>query len=292
MNAQRECIDCFTARIDFLLQNAVEDPEKRKRIGSILQDWMRSFSFEKPPPVSARDMYRLFSRVSGVDDLYRNERVYATSYLLERVPEIRQGLEESRHPFETALKLSLAGNSIDLAIHEKVDHAGVTRIASQLSLSSKMVGNLYSRIEASKTILVIGDNAGETVLDRLLIEHFPPHDARIFYAVRSYPILNDAVAGDAVAAGIDRVATIVGTGSDIPGIIPDECSGEFRSIFERADLILSKGQGNFETLYPCHRPGLFFLFLVKCPIVEKAVNKEIGSPVVLEALQNVGELDR
>jgi uncharacterized protein with ATP-grasp and redox domains len=265
------------------VENVIEEANERERVSLILLRWLDNFPFNQPPPVSAREMYRIFSRETGVTDLYREEKMKATSFLIDRLPQIEEVIEGSENPFESALKFALAGNSIDLAINEKLDLPGVIEKANTLFLPEKMVERLHTRIKGAKTILVIGDNAGETVLDRLFIEQFENDFAQVYYAVRGYPILNDAMRGDAIAAGIPQVAKLLDTGTDVPGIVLEESSPDFRDVFENAELILSKGQGNFETLYPCQRKNLFFLFLVKCPIVSREVNLEIGSAVILEA---------
>ena len=284
MKAQRDCIHCFTTRISFLVKKVIEDPLERERVLRILMGWMDPFPYEQPPPVSAREMYRIFSRETGIHDLYREERIQATTFLLDRLSELRTVIEGSEDPFVTSLKLALAGNAIDLAIREEIDLPGVIGVAGGMSLPDGVAEELHRRIGEARRVLVIGDNAGETVLDRLLVESFRTDDLEVHYSVRGYPILNDAVREDAEAAGIPLVANLIDTGSDVPGIVLEESSREFLDAFETADLILSKGQGNFETLYPCRREGLFFLFLVKCPLVAREVGQEMGTPIILEAL--------
>jgi uncharacterized protein with ATP-grasp and redox domains len=125
-------------------------------------------------------------------------------------------------------------------------------------------------------VLYLADNAGETVFDRLLIETL---DARVFYAVKSGPVLNDATRDDALAAGVDGVADIVTTGSDAPGTILGRCSGEFRRLYDEAELVIAKGQANYETLSD-GGPRIFFLLQAKCPVTAREARVPVGSIIL------------
>jgi uncharacterized protein with ATP-grasp and redox domains len=145
---------------------------------------------------------------------------------------------------------------------------------------------LRRRAAAARRILYLADNAGEIVLDRLLIEQLPAAEGReVVVAVRGGPTINDATVEDAVAAGLDRLegVQIVEPGVTLPGIWLEGSSPAFRRFFVEADLILSKGQGNFETLYggvEIDTRSICFLFMVKCGVVARATGQELGDPLV------------
>ena len=124
---------------------------------------------------------------------------------------------------------------------------------------------------------ITGDNAGEIFFDRLLIERLPP--GKVTVVVRGSPAINDAIMEDAEAAGIPEVAEVVDNSSDAPGTILEETSPEFRRVFEQADLIIAKGQGNYETLSACGKP-IWFLLNVKCPLIANHIGEKMGSLVV------------
>ena len=144
-------------------------------------------------------------------------------------------------------------------------------------------------IEKASLILYIGDNAGETVFDRILIEQLlQMNKSKIVFVVREKPIINDATFDDVKKVGLDKVATIISNGSDAPATILSQCSSEMLSYYQTADLIISKGQGNYESL--SGRPeNIFFLFKVKCPVIARKSGYDIDSPVVISstALKNV-----
>jgi hypothetical protein len=147
----------------------------------------------------------------------------------------------------------------------------------------------------AKNVLYLADNAGETVFDRILIEEIKradPHK-QILYAVKSGPTINDALEEDARFCGIDRAAKIITNGVDAPGTILSLCSRNFLRIFRKADMVISKGQGNFEALSPASRT-VFFLFMAKCQTVADHVGCGIGDIILRceEAARrvNVGEM--
>jgi len=132
-------------------------------------------------------------------------------------------------------------------------------------------------LSKSSVLLIVGDNAGEAVFDRALIEAITRLYSiqKVYYAVRGAPVINDVTFDDATYAGVDSVAEIITTGSDVPGIVLNECSVQFVELFRTADVVISKGQGNFETLHGCERK-VYFLLKVKCGVVAKITNAGIG----------------
>ncbi|MFY9402150.1 MAG: ARMT1-like domain-containing protein, partial [Candidatus Omnitrophota bacterium] len=137
-------------------------------------------------------------------------------------------------------------------------------------------------LKNAKSILYLADNAGEVVFDRILIEEIKKKypGKIIFYAVKEKPIINDALLEDALFCGIDRVARIISNGTDAPGTILSLCSSDFKKIYKSADMVISKGQGNFESLSKAKKE-IFFLFMVKCPVVAREVKGRIGDYVLL-----------
>ena len=133
-------------------------------------------------------------------------------------------------------------------------------------------------LDAAHEILYIGDNAGECVFDKILIEEMKKP---VTYAVRDAPIINDATYEDAVQAGIDSVATIISSGTDAPGAILETCSAEFKKLYHNSSFIISKGQGNYEALSIEMGP-IFFLLKVKCQVIANDIGVNKGD-IVLKA---------
>jgi len=139
-------------------------------------------------------------------------------------------------------------------------------------------------IAEARSILYLADNAGDIAFDRLLIEQISPE--RVTLVVRGAPVINDATLVDAQAVGLNHIVEVIENGSDAPGTLLDDCSQEFRRRFAEAELIIAKGQGNFESL--SNQPGnLFFLFKVKCPMVANHVQQPMGTQVLTQSKAGV-----
>ena len=130
----------------------------------------------------------------------------------------------------------------------------------------------------AQDILYLADNAGEIVFDRLLIEQLPMQ--KITVVVKGFPIINDATMEDAVAAGLTEIVSVIDNGSDAPGTILEICSDAFVSRFEQADLIITKGQGNYETLSDIDK-NIYFILKAKCPVIASDLGCPIGQMVLI-----------
>jgi len=181
----------------------------------------------------------------------------------------------------------IAGNIIDFGVKGEIDiNKEVKRIVNREKDSIKKgvfhFDKFKEELKKAKTILYLGDNAGEVVFDRILIEEIKSiyPDKKIFYAVKEKAAINDALIEDAIFCGIDKSAEIISNGTDAPGTILSLCSKEFLKLYRKADIIISKGQGNYETLSNSKRP-IFFLFMVKCEVVARNSGCDKGSIVLL-----------
>jgi hypothetical protein len=195
------------------------------------------------------------------------------------LPALRRDLEISDNALLTAANFAIAGNVIDSGVKnnlkesdlvEAVEHAAQNALHGDTS-------EFVSAVLRAEKILYLCDNAGEIVFDTLLIEQLGSH--RVTAAVRGKPIINDALMADARAAGLTDLVPVIDNGSDAPGTVLEDCSDTFKEAFDAADLIISKGQGNFETLSDSDRP-IFFLFKAKCPVVAETVDLPLGTHVL------------
>jgi uncharacterized protein with ATP-grasp and redox domains len=227
---------------------------------------------------------------TGVDDPYHESRREGNQLALDLYPRLKELVSQAEDPVDVAIRLSIAGNTID-ALHP---HDGglwaVIEDALERPISGGGLTALREALDSARSILYLADNAGETAFDRVLIETL----ARpVVYAVKSGPILNDATYQDALLAGIDQVARVMETGSRAPGTVLNQCTDEFMRVYESADVIISKGQANYETL-STRDDRIFCLLKVKCPIIARDSGISLGRTVVLrsdgspkERIQNV-----
>ncbi len=270
MRAQLECFPCYYSQIlktaRMLSLSEEQTREAIFRFSRLLPDVPDSAT----PAGIGRELYLILSELSGDPDPYREIKEQCTRLALDMYPDMKKRIRAAEDPLQEALRIAVAGNFIDFGTTEQVDlKAGLEEILDQ-ELAIDHYGELRGRLERAGEVLMLGDNAGETVFDRILIEEL---GKPVRYVVREAPMINDAVREDAAMAGIDRVAEIVSSGCVAPGTIREYCSAEFWQTLQEAELIISKGQGNFEGLSDEPLP-IFFLLKAKC----LAVAREIGVP--------------
>ncbi|MFH1609966.1 MAG: ARMT1-like domain-containing protein [Candidatus Bipolaricaulota bacterium] len=242
----------------------------------IASRWDRSL----PPILLGAEVGRLLRQKLGVADPYQAEKRVANAAALAHYPDWVREAARAPDPLLHALRLAAAGNSLDLGIHARLDVAKSLGEATTLPFSRCDYDVFRKRLGEARDVLYLADNAGEIVLDRILIEEILRHGVQVTVAVRGGPTLNDATADDAAETGLDRIAEVITTGSDVPGTSLAACSPEFRVRFRGAGLILSKGMGNFEGLAEEPAP-LFFLLQAKCGPVAQETGVEIGGLVLL-----------
>jgi len=232
------------------------------------------------PPAMAQKIHRLIREITGISDPYLDVKNRFNKLALQMYPELKQRIDTSTDPLETAVRLAIAGNIIDFGVNSAVEPSQVERtITESLTdpLDRESLETFKHAVSQAEKILYLGDNAGEIVFDRLLIEQLPRE--KITFVVKGGPILNDAVMEDAQIVGLTDVVEVIDNGSDAPGTILMNCSEPFRRRFDRSDLVIAKGQGNYETLSDVDK-NIFFLVMPKCSVLARHLGREIGSLVL------------
>lgn len=244
------------------------------------------YGYDAPPPQIGRAIHRLIREITGNPDPYSNEKDRFNRAMLEHLPRMRRYVAEANDPLLMAVKLSIAGNSIDAALgklkEEDVD------VAFRRAINQKLTGDfdLFSlAIEEAESIFLLTDNAGEIVCDRVLVEYLTTTlHKKVTAAVRGLPILNDATIDDARFCGLTGIIPVISNGNDGLGTFLSECTDEFLSHFRTADLVIAKGLANYETLIDnktdCHPRRIAFLFKSKCPFISNYAGTKLGDLVV------------
>lgn len=222
-----------------------------------------------PPPYLSREFYNIISNEFGVEDPYKEIKRESNELVLRLLPELKRRVEEAKDPLFEAVRLAIIGNIIDFGASQNFTLEDIDAF-EEIPITINHYQELKNDLESAKTVLYIADNAGEVVFDRLLVEQLYNMGKRIFFAVRSRPIINDATKEDALVAGIDNFAEIVDSGSDAPGIVIDKVTEKFKHLFRDVDVVISKGQGNYETLDDIPRE-VYFLLRAKCPVVASSL---------------------
>jgi len=249
----------------------------------ILRETLRlvtEMPFDRSPPWLGQKIHRLLRKATGNPDPYRGVKERSNAMALALYPELKKRVRASADPFATALRLAIAGNVIDFGCKGHLDDDEVRQAiedAMEGSLNEDSVADLRRAIEEAQDILYLADNAGEIVFDRLLIEEMPTE--RITLVVKGGPVINDATREDAETGGLSSLVTVMDNGSDAPGTILECCSPSFRTRFDRSDLVIAKGQGNYETLSR-QNERIFCLLKAKCPVIARDIGCRVGQIVV------------
>lgn len=285
MRTCTDCIPCFVRQAVDASRIATDDDETRERILRETLSLLADASFDCSPPELSREMHERIRRLSGNPDPYLDRKTEFNARAREMLPDLRKRVETSDDPFATAVRLAVAGNIIDFGIGELLadppDLLDTVEHALEAAVDDAAVEALRAALADAATVLYVGDNTGEVVFDRILVEALPVET--VIFATRGGPVINDITSEDARFAGIDTVARVIDNGFDAPGAPPARCSEEFRRILFDADVVIAKGQGNYETLDDCGRDNVFFLLKAKCAVVAGALGVAVGDVVVRRA---------
>ena len=314
MKTYLDCIPCFFRQALEGARITQASPRQQKWIIDEFAKKIPKISLEASPPEIARFGYALLKRISPNGDPYKDIKQKSNRIALRLLGKLKNKVSHSQDRLLAALELAIAGNIIDFGVKNNLnvkaelkkilaqEHSSVHPALSDKNMKKKRKGGVHKRsifhysefrraLKRAKNILYLADNAGEVVFDRVLVEEIKKvyPDKNIYYAVKAKPIINDALFEDAKACGIDKTAWVISNGTDAPGTILTLCSKKFKRIYKSADLVISKGQGNFESLSNEKRP-IFFLFMVKCPVVAKETSSKLGDIVLFYNLKRNGTL--
>jgi uncharacterized protein with ATP-grasp and redox domains len=276
MKTYLDCYPCFLRQALDAARMTGADERRQKVVLDRVLDLLRQIEPSSTPPEIGDQVHRIVRWEVDDGDPYRVTKEASTRQALALYPRLKTLVAEANDPLGVALRLSIAGNIIDFGPDQGYDLWGtVERVLAQPFAIDDGTAFREALSRAGK-VLYIADNAGETVFDRVLIEVL---DVPVIYAVKGGPILNDATRGDALAAGLDQVAEIVDTGLDASGVILPRCSEEFRRLYDRAELVVAKGQANYETLSE-EGEKVFSLLQTKCQVIARDVGVPAGSIVL------------
>lgn len=277
MRTYLDCYPCFMNQALRAGRMATDDERILKTLMEAVADLLGKISLACSPPEIARQVYSRLREITGVDDPYQALKAQGTRQALALYPEIKRRVETAPDPLLAAVRAAAAGNVIDFGVHGDFDMEGEIRSVFDREFAVFDYPAFRRQLGKARRILYLGDNAGETVFDRILIETL---DRPVTYAVRERPIINDATRADAEAAGLGKVARIVSSGTDAPGTVLSTCSWEFQQTFREADLIISKGQGNYEALSGQAR-SVAYLLKAKCAVVAGDLGCDLNGLVLL-----------
>jgi uncharacterized protein with ATP-grasp and redox domains len=276
MKTYLDCIPCFLSQALRAARLSTDSEKKIKKVLDEIGMMLPKIPLGSTPPESARLIYHNIAEITGNSDPYRDIQRESTQKALSLYPALKRQVEKSDDRLLTAIRIAIAGNVIDFGVNWDFDMETEIEEILEKDFAECDYTQFKYRLNQADEVLYIGDNAGECVFDRILIEEI---NKPVIYVVRNAPIINDATFEDAVQAGIDKVATILSSGTDGPGTILENCSLEFKNVYKKAKLIISKGQGNYEALSGEKRP-IFFLLKAKCHVIAKDLGIFVGDIVL------------
>lgn len=278
MTIDEACISCIINQ-SVKVANAIHaDDLLSKRLTSTVEEMSKSFSYDDAPPEIASYVYEEMARIAHKTDLYDEVKEISTKKALSFVPFLKEKLFTSQNRLLTATKIAVAGNVIDLAAEVEFDLDEELEKIFHTEFAHDDFALFGEKLKSAKSVLIIGDNVGEHIFDYLFIETLKesyPNTA-FSYMVRGNPIINDVTIKEATEAGFEKICEIVDSGVNTPGFTYNRANSYARELFDSADLVISKGMGNYECMSPSHRKDICFLLKVKCGVVAASLKKEVG----------------
>jgi uncharacterized protein with ATP-grasp and redox domains len=252
---------------------------REKTLREVMSYFLRE-KWNKNTPELGTNVHRIVKRITGNSDPYEKLKEKYNRLALDLYPKLKQIVKSSEDPLLTAARIAISGNAIDFGPRTEIDIEKELINVLQQGLAIIDIDQLEDSALRTKKILYLADNAGETFLDRILIEELVKREVKVTYVVKDAAILNDATFQDAEISGVAQVARVISTGTDCMGILFNECSDEFLKEFKMSELVISKGQGNYESLNDTINKEIFFLLKIKCPIIAENIGYNVGSLVL------------
>ncbi len=281
MTIDEACVGCIINQ-SVKVANAIHASESlSNELTSTVTKMSEGFSYKDTPPEIASYVYEKMAEIANKTDLYDEVKEISTKKALSFVPLLKEKLSASSNKLLTATKIAVAGNVIDLAAEVEFDLEEELTKIFDTHFAYNDFDMLKDRLDSSKSVLVIGDNVGEHIFDYMFIETLKElyPNVKYSYMVRGNPIINDVTMLEAKEAGFDELCELVDSGVNTPGFTYERANSYSKELFDSADLIISKGMGNYECLSPSHRKEICFLLKIKCSVVAASLKREIGDIV-------------
>jgi len=290
MRYHPDCYTCFLNQTVEAVKISTPKEEMREETLKRVKEFLSQVSPQLSPPEVAQMVYQLIREVTGNEDPYFSVKEKYNKIALNLYPYLEERVRKSRVPLRAAVKLAGTGNIIDFGIG--VEDFDLKEMIDK-DLSSAFViddyEEFFSDLHSASNLLYLGDNAGEIVFDRILIEEIKrAKDLEVTFVVRGGPIINDVNMRDAEEVGMGRVARVISSGLDVPGTIPSRSSRELIDAYNSTDMVIAKGQGNYETL-DGEEKNIFFILRAKCQVVASELKVNLGDPLLVSQVRRKGQ---
>jgi len=279
MNLKPDCLSCLLMQSLRVTKNLNLNEETSLKMMKLASESIAIYD-GITPPVAAADLYPKLAKVIDSKDVYKELKEFSTKEAMKLLPFVKKEVKSLGDAFKSAV----AGNVIDFATPHHFDLTSEFDKVFETDFTIDNENLFLEKLEIAKSLIIIGDNVGEHVFDKLLLEtislHYP--QIKLYYAVRGVPIINDVTLLEAKDIGMEKVCTLVNSGVNTPGLDYLSATPEFMSLYNKMDLVLAKGMGNYECLESMKDERIFHLFKVKCEVVSKDVGAKLGSLIFMQ----------
>jgi uncharacterized protein with ATP-grasp and redox domains len=273
-----KCLFCFSRAFEKLLEQHVDDTDEKYRLTQQFFGFLSTINIQQPTPVIAREIHAMIREYLGNSDPYQQQKIQSNVQARKLVNGLKTKIYKSDEPMKLALRYALAGNIIDYGPGHDFDIMETIRHLENADFAVDHSDELADKIKNAGKILYLGDNAGEIVFDKLFIETMQHPD--VTFVTRGSPVINDVTLKEAEEVGMQEVAKVIDNGYDAPSTVIENSRETFKKAYEDADLIIAKGQGNFEGLMHQDDNRLWFLLMVKCQVIGNFLGVNKGEIVV------------
>lgn len=278
MKTYLDCIPCFIRQaLEAARHVRPTDEVFHRRVLNEVCTAVPRLPEQLSPPRVGEFIHSIIRREPGIEDPYAQAKANNLRQALAFLPRLEAWVRQHADPFEAAIRVAITGNIIDLGASPDFQLEAELDLLERQTSQLDALEPLRNALEDAEQVLYIGDNTAEAVFDQVLIRQLLPR--RVFFATRARPILNDITEETARRIGLDADATVLSSGSPIPGTDLARVTEPFRQLLDEAPVVIAKGQGNFESLSDAGRP-IFFLFKVKCEVVAALTGRAVGSSIL------------
>lgn len=281
MKLHYDCVPCFLRQAIQATQFSTQDDQIIKTVISKTLTLLQDLDWDLKPIDFAHEVHGIIKEVLQIQDPYYKVKKESNQMVLEKYEYFRSLVKNSDMPLKTILKLAIAGNVIDFGSQHSFDFDETVQGILHKDFAISNLEKFAMDLEKAKTVVYLTDNAGEIVLDKLFIEWIQEQytDKSFKVVVKAEPIINDAMREDAEMVGLTSMKDIelLEIGTDKKRHHFHRESPEFISLLSTSDMVISKGQANYEALSEV--PGIYFLTMVKCPVIARNITERAGEKV-------------
>ena len=291
MKASFDCIPCLIRQTIEAARLSSKNEDLQRDIINQVMHYLQEADFQVSPPELGKQIFKILQDLTGNVDPYKNVKLDFNRRALSIYEELKRLVYMNDDPVFLAAKLALSGNFFHLYTVEMTKN--IRQYIDAIQQKHFAVNDYFLFLDdfgSARNILYLADNAGEIVFDKLFIEvlkrFYPERGHQFTVVVRGAPIINDATMEDAKLIDLEEVAQVIDNGDNAPATVLRHVSEKMQHYYKNADLIISKGQGNFETLHD-EEKLIYFMFRVRCPVIAAEIRSPEGSLILKRSLREV-----